>query len=59
MDPAANADQFRAIADQINTLFLATDKALEGATDPSEYEAILDGAKAQAGPIAEAYGLSQ
>jgi hypothetical protein len=54
----ANADRFRAIADQINTLFLATDKALTDETNPEQYEAILDGAKAQAAPLAAAYGLS-
>lgn len=54
----ANADRFRAIADQINTLFLATDKALTDATDPAEYEAILNGAIAQAAPLATAYGLN-
>lgn len=54
----ANADRFRAIADQINKLFLATDAALEAATDPAQYETILDNAIAQAGPLATAYGLN-
>ena len=54
----ANADRFRAIADQINTLFLATDAALQAATDPYQYEVILDGAIAQAQPLAQAYNLS-
>lgn len=53
----ANADKFRAIAGQINKLFLATDKALNDATDPAQYEIILDAAIAQAAPLAEAYGL--
>jgi hypothetical protein len=52
-----NADRFRAIADETNKLFLATDKALADATGPEQYEAILDGAIAQAGPLAEAYEL--
>lgn len=54
----ANADRFHAIAGQINRLFLATDKALGEATEPAQFEAILDAAIAQAGPLAEAYGLA-
>lgn len=53
----ANADRFHAIAGQINTLFLATDKALSEATDPAQYGTILAGAIAQAAPLAQAYGL--
>lgn len=54
----ANADRFRAIADQINKLFLATDKALTDATNPGQYEGILNAAISQAAPLAEAYGLN-
>lgn len=54
----ANADRFHTIAGQINKLFLATDKALTEATDPAQYEVILAGAIAQAGPLATAYGLN-
>ena len=52
-----NADRFRAITDQINTLFLATDTALAQATHPAQYLAIMARAKEQALPLAEAYGL--
>jgi hypothetical protein len=52
-----NADRFRAITDQINTLFLATDAALAQATHPAQYLAIMARAKEQAEPLAEAYGL--
>lgn len=54
----ANADRFRAIADQINKLFLATGKALDEATAPYQYEAILNSATDQAGALAAAYGLT-
>lgn len=53
----ANADRFRAIADQINTLFLATDAALAAETDPANFEGILNAAIARAAPLATAYGL--
>lgn len=53
----ANADRFRAIADQINKLFLATDAALAAETDPANFEGILNAAIAQAAPLATAYGL--
>lgn len=53
-----HADRFHAISAEINKLFLATDAALEAATDPAQYEAIFDAAMAQAAPLAEAYGLS-
>lgn len=53
----ANADRFHAIVGEINKLFLATDQALEGTTDSAQFEAILEDAKAQAEPLAEAYGL--
>lgn len=52
-----NADRFRAITDQINTLFLATDTALQQANHPAQYVQILARAKEQAAPLAEAYGL--
>lgn len=52
-----NADRFRAITDQINTLFLATDAALQQANHPSQFMQILARAKEQAAPLAEAYGL--
>lgn len=53
----ANANKFRAITDQINTLFLATDAALQQANHPSQFMQILARAKEQAAPLAEAYGL--
>lgn len=53
----ANADRFHDIVGQTNALFLATDKALDEATDPAEYEVILENAKSQAAPLADAYGL--
>lgn len=53
-----NADRFRAITDQINTLFLATDTALQQADHPAQFMAILARAKEQAAPLAEAYGLN-
>lgn len=52
-----NADRFRAIADQINTLFLSVGGQIENASGPEEYEAILAGAIASAAPLAAAYGL--
>lgn len=52
-----NADRFRAITDQINTLFLSTDAALQQADHPAQFVQILARAKEQAGPLAEAYGL--
>ena len=52
------ATAFRSIALRTRTLWLATDKALEAATDPSEYEGILATAIEQAAPLAAAYGLS-
>lgn len=52
-----NADRFRAITDQINTLFLATDAALQQAEHPAQYLDIMSRAKEQALPLAEAYGL--
>lgn len=52
-----NADRFRAITDQINTLFLSTDAALQQAEHPAQYVQILARAKEQAAPLAEAYGL--
>jgi len=51
------ATAFRSIALRTRTLWLATDKALEAATDPSEYEGILATAIEQAAPLAAAYGL--
>ena len=51
------AQTFRAIALQTRTLWLATEKALDDATDPAQYELILDAAIAQAAPLAAAYGL--
>lgn len=52
-----NATKFRAIADETNKLFLATDKALQDATSPLEYPTIFEEAKTQAAPLAAAYGL--
>lgn len=52
-----NADRFLAITDEINTLFLATDTALQQANHPAQFMAILARAKEQAAPLAEAYGL--
>lgn len=53
----ANADKFRAIADETNKLFLATDKRLQDAQSPLEYPAIFEWAKQQAAPLAAEYGL--
>lgn len=52
-----NANRFRAIADQTNTLFLATDAQLQAASSPLEYPAIFAWAQQQAAPLAAAYGL--
>lgn len=52
-----NATRFRAIADQTNTLFLATDAQLQAASSPLEYPAIFAWAQQQAAPLAAAYGL--
>ncbi|MFB9151710.1 hypothetical protein [Roseovarius ramblicola] len=52
------ADRFRAIMLDTRRLWLATDKALEEVSDPADYPGILRAAKAQAAPIAQAYGLS-
>jgi len=51
------ADQFRAIADETNKLFLATDRALQEASDPFEYQAIFDAARTQAEAMAAQMGL--
>lgn len=53
----ANANKFREIADEVNKLFLATDYALENAASPDDYVGIFENAKAQAAPLAQAYGL--
>jgi len=53
-----NADSYRAISDQVRSLWLATEAQLQAVTDPYEYETVLEGAKAQATPLAEAYGLA-
>jgi hypothetical protein len=53
----ANADRFRAIADQINTLFLFVDGKIDRAAGPEEYEGILQAAIESAAPLAKAYGL--
>lgn len=52
-----NATRFRAIADQTNTLFLATDAQLQAASSPLEYPAIFAWAQQQAAPLAAAYEL--
>jgi len=54
----ANADRFRAIVDETNKLFLATDKRIQDAASPLEYPAIFEWAKQQAAPLAAAYGLN-
>lgn len=54
----ANADRFRAISDQTNKLFLATDAKLQAAQNPLEYSAIFEWAKQQAAPLATTYGLT-
>lgn len=54
----AHADNFRAIADQVNTLFLAIDGQLDAAASPAEFEAILEWGKEQAAPLASQYGLA-
>jgi hypothetical protein len=53
-----HADNFRAIADEVNTLFLSVDGQLDAATQPAQFAAIIDGAKAAAVPLAAAYGLT-
>lgn len=53
-----NAQKYWEIRHEVNKLFLATDAALEAATDPAQYETILNAAIAQAAPLAEAYGLT-
>lgn len=53
----ANANKFRTITDQINTLFLATDAKIKQAEHPSQYTTILEHAKEQAKPLAAAYGF--
>lgn len=53
-----NANRFRAIADETNKLFLATDAALQAAPSPTEYPAIIENARQAALPLAQAYGLS-
>lgn len=52
------ATAFRSIALQTRNLWLSVDKALDEATDPAHYEAVLDAAIAQAAPLAAAYGLT-
>jgi len=54
----ANADAYRAISDQVRALWLATEAQLQDVTDPYDYEKVLEGAKAQATPLADAYGLA-
>lgn len=54
----ANANRFKVIANEINKLFLATDKALLDESDPAQYAAILEAAKQTAAPLAQAYGLA-
>jgi hypothetical protein len=53
----ANADKFRAIANEVNKLFLATTAQLDAAASPLEYPAIFEWAQGQAAPLAAAYGL--
>ena len=50
------AQAFRSIALQTRNLWLSVDKALDNAT-PDQFEAILQGAIAQAAPLAAAFGL--
>ena len=50
------AQAFRSIALQTRNLWLSVDKALDDAT-PDQFEAILQGAIAQAAPLAAAFGL--
>ena len=50
------ADDFREIADHVNTLFLAVDAQLDAAK-PSQFESILEWAMQQAAPLAADYGL--
>jgi hypothetical protein len=53
-----HAMNFRAIADEVNTLFLSVDGQLDAATEPAQYSAIIDEAKAVARPLAESFGLT-
>jgi len=50
------AQAFRSIALQTRNLWLSVDKALDDAT-PDQFETILQGAIAQAAPLAAAFGL--
>ena len=50
------AQAFRSIASQTRNLWLSVDKALDDAT-PDQFETILQGAIAQAAPLAAAFGL--
>lgn len=51
------ANKFRAITDQINTLFLATDAKIQQTDDPTQFVEILAQAKEKAKPLAVAYGF--
>lgn len=53
----ANADRYKAIANEVNKLFLPVDQALQDAESPLEYPAIFEAAKLQVAPLAAAYGL--
>lgn len=53
----AKAEAFRSIALQTRNLWLATDKAIDDATDPAIYEVIFDAAIAQAAPLAAQFGI--
>ena len=53
-----NARVFREIAEQSRRLWLATDAALDAATDPDQYAAILASASAQGATLAATYGLA-
>jgi len=53
-----NAQTFRAVAQATRNLWLATDAAIDAVTDPADYAAVLEAAKAQAAPLAAAYGLA-
>ena len=53
-----NGQTYREIMLKIRNLWLSTDHQLVAAEDPAQYEVILDGAKQQAIPMAQAYGLA-
>jgi len=52
------ANTFRGIAAQTRRLWLATDAALDAATDAADLASVLEAARLEAAPLARAYGLT-